>query len=279
MKSSVKSLVKELYDIYSKNRVHRYAAAFSYYVTLSFFPLIILVSIMIAPLHMDILSMTEVVGNFIPDSITEIISSHLEYISLGDSNVMLWSAIIVLCTTASGAFRVLMNVMEDIQGRSRYSGILGFLLSFVLALAVIVFIYLACLLVVTGGWVMNLIEKHFGISLFTEIWMWLRYLLLFPIMFIFVQSIYVVTLPKGAHKFSRKSGAVIATVLMVLVSMVFSWMMSMTNRYTLVYGSLASVAILMIWLYICGIVLIMGNAVNVVIERRRSEKLNQDQAE
>lgn len=274
MKFPVRSSVRELWDIYSQNRVHRYAAAFSYYVTLSFFPFIILVSIMIAPLHVDLQGVAEVIGRVIPDSITEIVTTHLKYISMSDSNVMLWSAIIVLCTTASGAFRVLMNVMEDIQGQSRYSGILGFLLSFVLALAVLVFIYLACLMVVTGGWVMNLLETHFGLKVFTNLWMWLRYVILLPIMFLFVQCIYVVTLPKGVHKFSRKSGAIIATVLMVLVSMVFSWLMSLTNRYTVVYGSLASVAILMIWLYFCGIVLIMGNAVNVVIERHRSEKVN-----
>ena len=279
MKSPVRSSIRELWEIYSQNRVHRYAAAFSYYVTLSFFPFIILVSIMVAPLHVDLQGVAEVIGNVIPDSITEIVNTHLRYISISGSKLMLWSAIIVLCTTASGAFRVLMNVMEDIQGRSRYSGILGFLLSFVLALAVLIFIYLACLMVVTGGWVMNLLETHFGLNLFTDIWMWLRYVILLPIMFLFVQSIYVVTLPKGDHRFSPKSGAVIATVLMVLVSMVFSWLMSMTNRYTVVYGSLASVAILMIWLYFCGIVLIMGNAVNVIIQRRRLEKENVSKAE
>lgn len=274
MKFPIKSSVIELWDIYSENRVHRYAAAFSYYVTLSFFPFIILVSIMIAPLHVNLESVTEVIGKVVPAGITDIVSSHLRYVSKSDSHVMLWSAVIILCTTASGAFRVLMNVMEDIQGRSRFSGVLGFLLSFVMALAVIVFIYLACLMVVTGGWVMNLLEEHFGLEVFTDIWMWLRYLLLFPIMFLLVQYIYIITLPKGTHKFSRTTGALVATVLMVLVSMIFSALISMTNRYTVVYGSLASVAILMIWLYVCGIVLIMGNALNVVIERRRIEKLN-----
>lgn len=274
MRSPVRSSIRELYNIFSKKRVHRYAAAFSYYVTLSFFPFIILVSIMIAPLHVNLEGLTEVIGRIIPGSIMEIVSSHLEYVSMGGSDLMLWSAIVVLCTTASAAFRVLMDVMSDIQGKSRYSGLLGFLLSFVLALAVLIFIYLACLMVVTGRWVMNLLEEHFRIMFFTELWMWLRYLILLPIMFIFVQSIYIVTLPKGTHKFSRTSGAIIATVVMMLVSMVFSWLMSMTNRYTLVYGSLASVAILMIWLYFCGIILIMGNAINIVIERRRLEKLD-----
>lgn len=273
MKSTVKSSVKELYDIYAKNRVHRYAAAFSYYVTLSFFPFIILVSIMIAPLHLNIMAISDIIEKVIPTGIVDIVNSHLEYLSSGDSDVMMWSAIIVLCTTASGAFRVLMDVMSDIQGKSRFSGFLGFLLSFVFAAAVLVFIYLACLFVVTGEWVLNLLDKQFANITFSGVWIWLRYLILFPLMFLFVRGVYAVTLPKMEHRFSRTPGAITATVLIVLVSMVFSWLMSLTNRYTLVYGSLASVAILMIWLYFCGIVLIMGNALNVVLERRRLEKI------
>ncbi len=49
----------------------------------------------------------------------------------------------------------------------------------------------------------------------------------------------------------------------------FSWFISISVRITVVYGSLASVIIMMIWLYACGIILIMGNTLNVVIHRFR----------
>lgn len=272
MMSVIKSSVKELYDIYFQKRVYRYAAAFSYYVTLSLFPIIILVSIMVAPLHVDVEGLYDVLSNFIPRGITDIILSHLDYVRHGDSDIMLWSAVLLLCSTASGAFRVLMNIMSDIHGESRYSGVSGFLLSFVLALSVLLFIYLSCVLVVTGRWVLNLVDEHFQVFTLTRVWLWLRYGILFPLMFFFVQCIYMVTMPKGNYKFRRTTGAILATVVVVLVSMIFSWLISLTNRYTLVYGSLASVVILMIWLYCCGIILIMGNAVNVVIDKRKHAK-------
>ena len=43
----------------------------------------------------------------------------------------------------------------------------------------------------------------------------------------------------------------------------------MSSRYSLVYGSLASVIILLVWLYLCGNILILGNVFNYVWYRRK----------
>ena len=54
--------------------------------------------------------------------------------------------------------------------------------------------------------------------------------------------------------------------------MIFSALMSNSARYSLVYGSLASVIIMLVWLYLCGNILIMGNVVNYVLFSRRRER-------
>ena len=49
--------------------------------------------------------------------------------------------------------------------------------------------------------------------------------------------------------------------------MVFSVYIGISVNYPLVYGSLASIIIMMIWLYVCGIVVFVGNAVNIALEK------------
>ena len=71
-------------------------------------------------------------------------------------------------------------------------------------------------------------------------------------------------------------GAVAAAILIVLVSVLFSWFISMSSRYPLIYGSLASIVIFMLWMYICGQILIMGNALNVVRRHRIIGELADD---
>ena len=54
-------------------------------------------------------------------------------------------------------------------------------------------------------------------------------------------------------------------------SMIFSLLMGNSARYSLIYGSLASVILLLVWLYLCGNILIMGNAVNYVLFIHRKQ--------
>ena len=48
--------------------------------------------------------------------------------------------------------------------------------------------------------------------------------------------------------------------------------MGNSARYSLVYGSLASVILLLVWLYLCGTILIMGNVLNYVLFTHRRER-------
>ena len=48
--------------------------------------------------------------------------------------------------------------------------------------------------------------------------------------------------------------------------------MSRSTRYSLVYGSLASVIIMLVWLYLCGNILILGNVINYVIDCGKQRK-------
>ena len=65
------------------------------------------------------------------------------------------------------------------------------------------------------------------------------------------------------------TGSVLASAALVIASMLFSWFIGLSSRYSLVYGSLASVIILLVWLYLCGNILILGNVFNYVWYKRK----------
>ena len=67
------------------------------------------------------------------------------------------------------------------------------------------------------------------------------------------------------------SMAVLAALAMVAASAVFSWFIGMSSRYALVYGSLVSIIILLVWLYFCGQILFLGIVFTSVWYRRRPD--------
>ena len=47
----------------------------------------------------------------------------------------------------------------------------------------------------------------------------------------------------------------------------FSAFIGASVKYPLIYGSLAGVIVVMLWFYTCGMILLLGGALNVALER------------
>jgi membrane protein len=69
-------------------------------------------------------------------------------------------------------------------------------------------------------------------------------------------------------------GSVLAVFLWVVISLGFKLYVENLMYYNLVYGSITGVIVLMIWLYISGMVLLIGGELNAVLE---ATKLNKDE--
>ena len=67
-------------------------------------------------------------------------------------------------------------------------------------------------------------------------------------------------------------GAVVGGLSILAISILFSTMISASARYTLVYGSLASLIILMLWLHLMGTIILIGGLVNLLYWQLHNEK-------
>lgn len=203
----------------------------------------------------------------VPSQTMAAINDYIGYISGNDSELLLATGLAVMITSSSAAFRTIMNIMADIQGKARFKGIRGLMVSFFMSIVFLAAIYFSCLIIVSGEWLMRVIKVQLGIDLFSDNWQWIRFLLMFFMLYIIIFAIYEVTSPRDSKHVPRSLGAIIAAALLVVVSMVFSYLIDMSSKYTLVYGSLASIIVLMVWFYACGMILIMGNVLNLVIHK------------
>lgn len=259
--------VRELTEIFFRKKVSRSAAQLSYYLVLSLFPLLICLTAMTAGWEAAGGDFLRDFRAFIPASAYESIVEYLAYVSENFSTTMTLAALTVLITASSAAFRAVLTIMEDIQGEHRYIGFWKGVFSIVLSLGFLLTMYASCLIIVMGGRFVAIAAEYLGADAAAS-WQWLRFALLFALLFVIIYGVYRLSAPRGKRREQRVIGAAAAALALVAAGMFFSWTISISGRYPLIYGSLASVIILMIWLFICGNILIMGNALNVVLNRR-----------
>lgn len=269
-RNPVVRFVWDIVDLYFSKRVSRSAAELAYFLILSFFPALICINAVIGTLNLDVVSLLEEAAVIIPEAALAVLTEYVRYITTNQSHALLVGGIIMMLFSASAAMRSLMNVMDDIYERRAYSGLWQIVASVVFSVLFLLTIYLSLVVVLTGNWFFSSLEAFLHrfpplahVTLPWE-WQWMRFVILFCLVMVFVMLLYQATAPREKPRPPVLLGAFLASAALVAASVIFSYFIGLSSRYSLVYGSLASVVILLVWLYLLGNILILGNCFNWV---------------
>lgn len=268
------AFVSDVVGLYFSCRVSRAAAELAYFLVLTFFPILICISAFVSKLNLEMSTLLEEASYVLPQEVLVIFQDYLGYIDTHQSDAMLVAGVLMSAVFASAAVRGLMNVMHEIYGRATFLGVRQLVASFVFSILLLVTIYLSITVVVTGNWFFRMVGQLLRLEdLVAQVdtWQWSKYLLLIALVFLFILLLYRFAAPLSHPRPPVIPGALLAAVALTIASMIFSTFMEHSTRYSLVYGSLTSVIILLVWLYLCGNILIVGGLINYAIYQRIHE--------
>ena len=273
------AFVLELVRAYGRAGVARSAAALSYFLILTLFPLLMCVNYLIGLFHLDLEQLLQGLDQVLPAGALTVIGEYLGYVSRAQSPALLWAALATILVSASAGMRTLFQAMDELYQVECQAPFRRLVLSVVLSLLFLLTIYLSVVVIFTGDWFFWFLEQHLPqrltellpLGLLSGLWLWLRYLLLFC----FVLALVLIIYRAGISRRLQRNRVILLTALftalaMVACSAVFSWFIGVSSRYALVYGSLASLIILLVGLYLCGNILLLGAAAGWVWTESRS---------
>ena len=112
-----------------------------------------------------------------------------------------------------------------------------------------------------------------------RIWNYLRFALLALILFATLGILYALAQDERQRAGALLPGALCALAGWMALSVGFSYFVETFGNYSLIYGALGAVVVLMIWLYLSAATLIMGAEVNGIFCSRRGERRERPEAE
>lgn len=92
------------------------------------------------------------------------------------------------------------------------------------------------------------------------------------IIYFFIKSIYVMAPDKEVSDRGFNLGALFTTVFWVIATYLYSGWINNFNAYDKYYGSLSTIAILMLWIYWLCYIFVIGLCLNVKVENKEMEK-------
>ncbi|MBR1496378.1 MAG: YihY/virulence factor BrkB family protein [Oscillospiraceae bacterium] len=266
MKQRLQAFAGAMLEILMKHNILRAAAGLAYFLMMSIFPALICLYNMLGAMFPAREEIRAFFNGVLPQAATDTILEFLRYVSRNTSSAMLVAALAMILTCASSAYRVLGDMIGEMWGQRRFIGLREMVFSVVFSVVFLAVMYFCMILVLVGKWALALAEEYLPFLYIVEDWSWLRFVLLFLLVFLLLSLIYRFTSPKEAeHRCFH--GALLGALAMLAVSLISSAVISSSTRYPLVYGSLASVIVLLFWFYVCGAVLFFCSAVNVALYR------------
>ena len=264
-------LLRRFGKLYTEKRLTRAAAALSFFLTSTLFPLLIILYTLLGSSAERIGRILDFARRLMAAESVETIAEFLRYVAANNSRSMSMAAFLLLLTSASAAVRTLEATIGELQGRQRYRGLRDYLFSLILALLLTAALYFAVLVMLTGPVFLAWLSRVIPALDLSGSWRLLRFPLLAAIQFVIIGGVYRVSIPHS-ERYPVWPGTLLATAALVGVSVAFSAIIGASARYPLVYGSLASVILLMLWLYTCCMVIFSGAALNVALRDLRQEQ-------
>jgi membrane protein len=195
----------------------------------------------------------------LPDAAVSLVASYLRYVSLHQSPGFFVAGLAGCWFSAAAAFRTITRVIIDMYEDVSQSMLRGMVTSILFPVALLLTVDLSIIVVVTGQRTLQSLSQRFPFLVSTlNLWSWIKYVLLFFIFFLFVLAVLNMAAPFGTPRLPVLVSSMVSSLALVVSSAVFSWFISLSSRYSLVYGSLVSMVVLLIWLYLCGQLLFLS---------------------
>ena len=287
---TVAELGRRLWHESREDELFGRAAQLSYYALLALFPALIfltaLMGLFSAQNYMP--ELMSYLRNVLPADALSMVRRFLSQIAEGSgANILSLGALGALWASSSGVTAIMdaLNVVYDVKEDSRPFW-RSRLTAMVLTLALAGFVILALTLVLYGSSIGTWIADFVGLgTVFAWGWSILQWPVIIALMLLVVDAVYYVCPDIEQEWRWVTPGSVFAVTMWVVVSLGFKAYVDNFGDYNKVYGSIAGVIVLMLWLYWSGMVLLLGGEINAEIEqvattrqKRRAETRKQRQA-
>jgi len=258
------------------NRVNMAAGAFAYRWFLAIFPIIIallgIATLITVPSHV-VISLISGVTKSLPSGAAVVFTGAITH-ATNHARADLWTTIAASVVALWSATSGMVIVEEGLDMAFGLSLDRSFLMKRVIAMPLLLGATVlggaASTLVIFGPQIGNLIKDTapIGGATFSAVWTALRWVIALALMNFLMSLLYYVAPNRPRARWRWTSvGALFATIVWSLVSLVFSFYTSSFNSYGRTYGAFAGVAILIFWLYLTGLAILIGGEVDAAIER------------
>lgn len=274
--------VYKAFTLFGKKIAHDAVAAFSaqtaFFIIISAFPFLVLIVSVLEKIPFISADMMYTVMDIFPRTVMEYMENIIKEICSGNSVAIISiSAAVLLWAASKGVTSIMrgLNFIYKIDDKRNFFEIrlasVGYTVGFV------VYIVVTLVFIFGGGMLSSLLKSRLPENLFFtviyRIFSFLGKLMLLTVLF---GLVYLVVPKRKATIKSQLPGAALSALGWLGYSWFYSFYTDHLAGNSYVYGSLTSIILIMLWLYVCMYIFFIGGEVNSIISGEELWEIESD---
>ena len=266
---------KKLYKRWSDNAITDRAAQLAYYFLFALFPFLSFLVTLAAylPVQNAVPDLMQRLNALMPDQALAIVQDQLNRLVYVQRPRLLTLSLVLAIWSASrgvDAIRTALNLAYDVKESRAWWKTQAMAVGITVIGAVLVLVSLT--VIALGGKAGEWLAGHFGVQqVYAVVWGWLRWpITMVLIMFVAAVLYYFLPDVKQEWRFITP-GSVVGTTLWLLATWGFTQYAEHFGKYDVTYGSIGGIIVLLTWLYLTGLIFVVGGEINAILEHAAHE--------
>jgi membrane protein len=273
---SLKELMKRVWQQSQDDDILGRAAQLGFYFLLGLFPALLFLTALVGllPVQSTLSHVMDYLRQVLPPDALSLVEKYLQQVVQGSGKGILSLGFLGALWASSNGLAAIMETLNAVynvkETRSLWT---ARLIAIAMTIGLAGFVILSTVLVLSGEYIGQWIANLLGLSwVFTVAWELMQWPVVMALMLFAISVIYFFG-PNVKQDWRWVTpGSLFAVIMWLVVSLGFRLYVEHVGDYNAAYGSIGGVIVLMLWFYLCGIVLLMGGEINSEIAKAATKQ-------
>ena len=261
-----------------RHNVAMQSAALAFYLLFMIFPFLIFISALLGLLDLNITGMMSVLSDFLPEEVVDLLRMYFTYVTDNPSPQLM---VFGLVFSIYFPMRATNSLMAAVRTAYHLGPPKGFITQWIKVLlytvTLIVTIALTLSLMTFGERALWYTVEHFHLPEFlAKLWVTLRFPVAGAVSFLALFLLYALAQDTIQPLKNICPGVLFSLAAWMAFSWLYSYYANHFSHYSVLYGSIGAVIVVLIWLNLSAFTLILGAEMNGVLISMRKDRLEQD---
>lgn len=263
MKQEMKNFFHRVLDTVNKPEMRILPGQLAFFLVLSIIPLVALIATIASSFFISMDSLVDLINTTFPRDAAELINQAIGGKDLNLNIVIFYFSAFILASNGPHSMIIGSNLLYKVEDKSLIRRRMkAFLMTVVL---VLLFVFLLVVPVFGDriiSMIIELVDKESITSFIRVTYSFLKYPISLFFIFFCVKLLYIMAPDKHISSKYTTYGALFTTITWILSTEVYSFYVEVFAKYNLLYGSIANLIILLLWVYLLSYVFVFGMALN-----------------